>query len=172
MREPPLGLEEVPDPNLEIFFDEILAAPTTEELLVGLYEKAIPGARRARLSGTCSDTNPLTDAPSVRVCRFALLEARRHDRVRRRRRCRLVDAAEVRANGWLSLNALTTPRAALDGASDRSRHRSDRSGTIRPSPTSTTPSPSATSGSPTCGTRGQRRGVPLRPGRCRRTPRR
>src|SRR5512132_4350644 len=24
MREPPLGLEEVPDPNLEIFFDEIL----------------------------------------------------------------------------------------------------------------------------------------------------
>src|SRR6516162_7714936 len=42
MREPPLGLEAVPDPNLEIFFDEILAAPTTEELLVGLYEKALP----------------------------------------------------------------------------------------------------------------------------------
>src|SRR5882672_3242876 len=31
MREPPLGLEAVPDANLEIFFDEILAAPTTEE---------------------------------------------------------------------------------------------------------------------------------------------
>src|SRR5512145_767727 len=29
MREPPLGLEEVPDPALEQFFDEILAAPTT-----------------------------------------------------------------------------------------------------------------------------------------------
>src|SRR5574340_1565964 len=32
MREPPLGLEVVPDPNLEVFFDEILGAPTTEEL--------------------------------------------------------------------------------------------------------------------------------------------
>src|SRR5689334_15075371 len=42
MREPPLGLEAVPDPALEILFDEILAAPTTLELLVGLYEKAIP----------------------------------------------------------------------------------------------------------------------------------
>src|SRR5258708_11582199 len=42
MRAPPLGLETVPDPALEIFFDEILAAPTTAELLVGLYEKALP----------------------------------------------------------------------------------------------------------------------------------
>src|SRR5438105_11170967 len=29
MREPPLGLEAVPDENLAIFFDEILGAPTT-----------------------------------------------------------------------------------------------------------------------------------------------
>src|SRR6201987_1627217 len=42
MREPPLGLEVVPDAALELFFDEILAAPTTTELLVGLYEKALP----------------------------------------------------------------------------------------------------------------------------------
>src|SRR5712692_10581841 len=28
MREPPLGLEAVPDPALEVFFDEMLAAPT------------------------------------------------------------------------------------------------------------------------------------------------
>src|SRR5436309_9912456 len=42
MREPPLGLEDVPDPNLQIFFDEILCAPTTEALLLGLYEKALP----------------------------------------------------------------------------------------------------------------------------------
>src|SRR5713226_3934008 len=41
MREPPLGLEAVPDPALAIFFDEILAAPTTVEILVGLYEKAL-----------------------------------------------------------------------------------------------------------------------------------
>src|SRR5271170_5511633 len=39
MREPPLGLEAVPDGSLEIFFDEILAAPATEELVLGIYEK-------------------------------------------------------------------------------------------------------------------------------------
>src|SRR5438477_11029407 len=40
MREPPLGLETVPDPALAVFFDDILAAPTTVELLAGLYGKA------------------------------------------------------------------------------------------------------------------------------------
>src|SRR5262245_28364830 len=29
MREPPLGLDVVPHPGLQVFFDEILAAPTT-----------------------------------------------------------------------------------------------------------------------------------------------
>ena len=33
MREPPLGLEAVPHASLEIFFDEVLGAPTTEELI-------------------------------------------------------------------------------------------------------------------------------------------
>src|SRR6185503_9850423 len=42
MREPPLGLEVVPDPNLEVFFDEVLCAPETDELVLGLYEKALP----------------------------------------------------------------------------------------------------------------------------------
>src|ERR1700736_6531934 len=73
MREPPLGLEAVPDPALEIFFDEILASPSTEELLAGVYEKALP-ALDAALARHQVDTNPLADAPSVRVCRFARLE--------------------------------------------------------------------------------------------------
>ena len=73
MREPPLGLEAVPDANLKIFFDEILAAPSTEELLVGLYEKAVP-ALIAALIEHQKDTNKLVDQPSVRLCRFALLE--------------------------------------------------------------------------------------------------
>src|SRR3954469_25591614 len=42
MREPPLGLDIVPDTALAVFFDEILAAPTTEELLLGIYAHAIP----------------------------------------------------------------------------------------------------------------------------------
>src|SRR5215212_8074244 len=37
MREPPLGLDVVPDANLEILFDEILAAPSTAEVLMGIY---------------------------------------------------------------------------------------------------------------------------------------
>src|ERR1043166_4121877 len=73
MREPPLGLEAVPHPALEIFFDEILAAPTTEGLLLGLYEIALP-ALEAALERHLTDTNRLVDQPSVRLCRFALLE--------------------------------------------------------------------------------------------------
>src|SRR6266571_8913080 len=73
MREPPLGLEAVPDPSLEIFFDEILGAPTTEELVLGLYEHAVP-ALKAALEQHLADTNRLVDAPSVRLCRFALLD--------------------------------------------------------------------------------------------------
>src|SRR5579872_7358557 len=73
MREPPLGLEAVPDASLEIFFDEILAAPATPELLLGLYDKAVP-ALKAALEQHLADTNPLVDHPSARLCKFALLE--------------------------------------------------------------------------------------------------
>ncbi len=75
MREPPLGLEDVPHPALEAFFDEILAAPTTGELLFGLYGAAFQ-ALDVVLTIYQSDTNPLTDAPSRRVVRFAQLEVR------------------------------------------------------------------------------------------------
>src|SRR5438270_7599802 len=73
MREPPLGLEEIPHPALEQFFDEVRAAPTTAELLVGLYEKALP-ALDAALAQHLVDTHPVADAPSVRLIRFARLE--------------------------------------------------------------------------------------------------
>src|SRR4051795_512756 len=57
MREPPLGLEEVPHEGLQVFFDEVLAAPK-EALLVGVYEKALP-ALDAAMSEYLADTNPL-----------------------------------------------------------------------------------------------------------------
>jgi hypothetical protein len=103
MREPPLGLEAVPDANLEVFFDEILGAPTTEELLLGLYERALPVLEQA-LEQHQADTNPLADAPSMRVCRFALLEI--GDMVEFGAKCiaSLVDrATRERAAGWLAL---------------------------------------------------------------------
>ena len=73
MREPPLGLEDVPHPALEAFFDEILNAPMTKELLAGLYGHAF-GALSVDAEKYMTETNPLTDAPSRRVLRFALLE--------------------------------------------------------------------------------------------------
>src|SRR6059036_3829978 len=57
MREPPLGLDETPHPALEVFFDEILAAPTVEELISGVYSAAL----LAVWNGICQhrqDTNP------------------------------------------------------------------------------------------------------------------
>jgi hypothetical protein len=73
MREPPLGLDVVPHPALEAFFDEILAAPDTGALLLGLYEQALP-ALRAALTRHLEQTNRLVDHPSFRLCRFALIE--------------------------------------------------------------------------------------------------
>ena len=73
MREPPLGLDVVPDENLAVFFDEILEAPTTAELLTGLYNLALPALRDA-LRNHIAQTNALADAPSVRLCRFGLLD--------------------------------------------------------------------------------------------------
>src|SRR5215212_5950281 len=45
MREPPLGLDVVPEPALEVFFDEIQSAPTTGELLFGIYATTVPVLR-------------------------------------------------------------------------------------------------------------------------------
>jgi hypothetical protein len=74
MREPPLGLDEVPHPALEVFFDEILAAPTTTtRLLQGIYLFAI-AALDSAIEDYLAATNPLTDAPSRRVLRIARLE--------------------------------------------------------------------------------------------------
>src|SRR5947209_6844415 len=103
MREPPLGLEAVPDPALEVFFDEILAAPTTGELLAGVYEKALP-ALDAALARHQADTNPLTDAPSLRVVRFARLEVADMIAFGRQALACLVGEPERRAMApWLGL---------------------------------------------------------------------
>jgi hypothetical protein len=73
MREPPLGLDVVPDAALDLFFDEILSTPTTELLLLGVYGHAVPALKQA-LDRHLAETNPVVDHPSIRVCRFALLE--------------------------------------------------------------------------------------------------
>ena len=117
MREPPLGLDVVPDLALEQVFDEILAAPSTAELLVGIYEVALP-ALDAALARHRADTNPLTDAPSLRIARFARLEI--DDMLQFGRSCiaQLVDhETRFAMEEWLDLlHAALKASGGLDGA--------------------------------------------------------
>ena len=73
MREPPLGLENVPHPALELLCNEVLCAPTTEALLIGVYGVLVSALSRS-LESYLATTNPLVDAPSVRIARFAIFE--------------------------------------------------------------------------------------------------
>lgn len=116
MREPPLGLEQVPDPHLEIFFDEILAAPATEELALGLYEKALPALQSA-LQRHLAETNHLVDQPSVRVCRFALLELSDMVKFGEKVTANLIDeTCRAPAGDWLALlDRCLGAAGALDG---------------------------------------------------------
>jgi hypothetical protein len=116
MREPPLGLEEVPHEGLQVFFEEILAAPSTAALLLGVYEKAIP-ALDAALERHLRDTNPLTDAPSVRIIRFARLELADMIAFGHQSIACLVDAAtRARYADWLRLlDACLAAAGGLDG---------------------------------------------------------
>jgi hypothetical protein len=103
MREPPLGLEEVPHLALEVLFDEILAAPSTAALLLGIYEKALP-ALDAALAKHQADTNPLADAPSVRICRLARVEiADMLDFGKKCITCLVDQSAREELKSWLEL---------------------------------------------------------------------
>lgn len=73
LREPPLGLEAVPHPALQFACDEVLASPSTSALLLGLYEVLIPALIES-LDRYIATTNPLADAPSVRIARFCRME--------------------------------------------------------------------------------------------------
>lgn len=118
MREPPLGLEAVPDPALEVFFDEVLASPATESLLLGVYEKALPALQEALLRHL-NDTNPLADHPSVRICRFALAELEDMLRFGEQSIRALVDeACRKDLAAWLKLlDECLAAAGGLDGAS-------------------------------------------------------
>jgi hypothetical protein len=72
MREPPLGLEEVPHPALAVAFDEMLAAPTAA-LIRGAYCVAMKWLME-QLELYVNESHPLADAPSFRVCKFAWME--------------------------------------------------------------------------------------------------
>ncbi|HEX8200004.1 MAG TPA: hypothetical protein VF590_05920, partial [Isosphaeraceae bacterium] len=133
MREPPLGLEAVPHPALDVVFDEIRAAPTTAALLVGLYETALP-ALAAALDRHRADTNPLVDAPSVRVCRFAGIEVADMIAFGRRAIACLVDEETRQVLGpWRALlDEGLAAAGGLDGAGEPSGREVGRRDSLQP----------------------------------------
>lgn len=73
MREPPLGLDKVPDERLKTFHDELIRSATTIELLVGLYRVIKPKFIQA-VKLHLRHTNPLVDHPTVRMLKWIVQE--------------------------------------------------------------------------------------------------
>ncbi|MFN0126540.1 MAG: hypothetical protein ACKV19_07645 [Verrucomicrobiales bacterium] len=117
MREPPLGLDKVPHPALERFFDEIQAAPTMPALLTAVYEMAVPSLISG-LERHQAESHPLADHPSLRLGRFALLELREIATYGNAAVAALVDEATRDAiREWLAwLPSLLGEAGGLDGA--------------------------------------------------------
>jgi hypothetical protein len=121
MREPPLGLEKIPHPALAVLFDEILATPSTSERLLGLYEKAWPALRDA-LRNYIGQTHVLADAPTLRLCRHALLDIDDICAYGEKIVASMVSADERKASAqWLALLDICLGVAGgLDGSSPES----------------------------------------------------
>jgi hypothetical protein len=120
MREPPLGLEAVVDPHLETLFDEILAAPR-EELLFAVYHMIVPRLIEALSNHAYRDTNPLADAPTVRLCRIALIDlGDMHDFGKKANEALVVrEGPPSPPNEWLHLmNDLLLAARGLAGADE------------------------------------------------------
>jgi hypothetical protein len=117
MREPPLGLDNPPDAALEVFLDEILAAPDTAALVVGIYEHAVPALRDALLRHR-DGTNRLVDHPSYRICRFAIIEVEEMREYGARCAAQLVTAPRrAELAQWTDLLArLLAQAGGLDGS--------------------------------------------------------
>ncbi|MCE9548758.1 MAG: hypothetical protein K8T25_25040 [Planctomycetia bacterium] len=118
MREPPLGLDEVPHPALALYFDEIRAAPDTGTLVLGLYGIAVPELIGA-MDKYRAESHPLCDAPSRRLLRFALLELEDMAAFGRQAVAALVDdAARDQRSKWVELLVAAMEAAGgLDGSS-------------------------------------------------------
>ncbi len=148
MREPPLGLDQSPDPALDLLFDEIRNSEDTLEFLTGIYRVALPDLACA-LETHLRETNGMSDQPSVRVLKFILLDLQEALAWGRppasgwnrpgARRPRQPSGRGISADIWRRREVSTA------GSRDLPRPRSR---TARSGPTVTTASPTATNGSP------------------------
>ncbi|MDB6129459.1 MAG: hypothetical protein JWM04_566, partial [Verrucomicrobiales bacterium] len=95
------------------------SAPSTTDLIHGIYEVALPALKEALLKHL-SATNPLADHPSVRLCRFALLELEQMIEFGRKCSSQLI-SLEMRMElmPWsVLLDDCLKQAKGLDGASD------------------------------------------------------
>ncbi len=126
MREPPLGLDQIPHRDLQRLLDEVLAAPTTGELLRGVYGVILP-ALGLCLENHLKATNPLVDQPSIRICKFALLEIR--EMIDYGEQCLaqlLTPETLFQTQEWTDyLGSLMDGAGGLDGASEPKPHNLD-----------------------------------------------
>ena len=130
LREPPLGLEVVPHSALKLLCDEVLCSPTHIELVLGLYEVIVP-TLVGSLKQYVTTTNPLADAPSVRVTRFCLLEMEDIATFGRQAVNCLVDShSRERLGPWLGL--LNECLVQSNGISGRGGSASDSPSDLRP----------------------------------------
>ena len=118
MRVPPLGLDQVPHESLKLLMDEIIAAPTTEELLLGVYEVAmtaiLDAARRLQ-----QDAHPLADAPTVRLAKLLQFELNEVANFGSQAiACMVAPEQRLATQEWLELLRLCLATAGgVDGAS-------------------------------------------------------
>ncbi|HZG58094.1 hypothetical protein [Paenibacillus sp.] len=73
MREPPLHLDQCPDPKLELWMEETIRAESTVELLTGIYSVGIPELIET-YQWHLERTNPMIDHPTCRILRLMLSE--------------------------------------------------------------------------------------------------
>ena len=120
MRQPPYGLEVSPDASLDLFFDEILSAPTVEALVLGLYDRAVPAVIRV-LEHFLSDTNRLFDHPSYRVCRLTLVELQDvREYGDEAVRCLVTEQQRAALSEWLHLlDRALTAAGGIDGTASQ-----------------------------------------------------
>ena len=133
MRQPPHGLEVSPHTSLDLFFDEVLAAPTLEALLLGLYERAVPAVIRG-LENLIEDTNRLFDHPSYRICRLTLVELQDVQRYGTEAvACMVQPSTRVEFQDWLAtLDRMLAAAGDLDGKMQPSGENVDRRFSLTP----------------------------------------
>jgi hypothetical protein len=127
MRQPPYGLEVSPHAALDMFFDEILAAPGTEELLLGIYGRAVPAIVSA-LERIIAETNKLFDHPTWRLCRLTLVEIQDVQQYGAEAvRCLVSNETRDALQPWLSLlNRMLAAAGGLDGTDEPSGETIER----------------------------------------------